>query len=136
MNREIKFRAWVFIDYYDMTPNEPHGTGVTVVSKWCMCEILMLNLSKGTMRVRYKKGGTTDVKIGNLMQFTGLQDKNGIDIYEGDVIRTPRGDWGVIVYKAPFFEVTVSSDQSSMYSREWFNDVEVIGNIHQNPDLL
>jgi uncharacterized phage protein (TIGR01671 family) len=71
-----------------------------------------------------------------LMQFTGLRDKEGKEIYEGDVIRTERQDWGVIVWRAPFFEVTVSADQSSLYSREWFAACEVTGNIYENPGLL
>lgn len=71
-----------------------------------------------------------------VMQSTELLDKNGKEIFEGDIIRTERGDWGVIVWKAPFFEVTVSETQSSLYSREWFKKCEVIGNIHQNPELL
>jgi len=63
-------------------------------------------------------------------QFTGLKDCKGVDIWEGDKILTQRGDWGIIVYVAPYFEVTVSETQSCIYSREWFNTVEVIGNIH------
>jgi hypothetical protein len=70
------------------------------------------------------------------MLFTQLTDKIGKEIWQGDIIKTPRGDWGVIVYKAPFFEVTVSENESCMYTREWFADVEVIGNIYENPDLL
>lgn len=68
-----------------------------------------------------------------VMRPIGLTDKNGIEIWEGDKIKTPNNDWGVVVWKAPFFEVTVSETQSSMYSREWFSLVEVIGNIYQNP---
>jgi hypothetical protein len=70
------------------------------------------------------------------MLFTQLTDKIGKEIWQGDIIKTPRGDWGAIVYKAPFFEVTVSENESCMYTREWFADVEVIGNIYENPDLL
>ena len=76
------------------------------------------------------------VKKETIGQFTGLTDKNGKEIFEGDVIKNARGDWGVIVWKAPYFEVTVSETQSSLYSREYFDEVEIIGNIHEHPELL
>jgi hypothetical protein len=70
------------------------------------------------------------------MFFSGLSDEKGADIYEGDIIKKPNGNWGVIVFKAPSFEVTVDEKQSSLYSLEYFKDVEVIGNINQTPELL
>jgi len=73
---------------------------------------------------------------GELMQYTGLKDKNGKEIYEGDILKTVNGDWGVIVWNAPFFELTISETQSSLYTREWLSKGEVIGNIHENPELL
>lgn len=69
-------------------------------------------------------------------RYTGLKDKNEKDIYEGDVIRTPRGQWGIIVYEAPFFQVTVAEDQSSLYTRDFLMSSEIIGNIFDNPELL
>lgn len=71
-----------------------------------------------------------------LMQFTGLHDKNGKEIYEGDIIKKANGVCGVIVWNAPFFEVTVSENQSSLYTKEWICDSIIIGNIHENPELL
>lgn len=73
---------------------------------------------------------------GCLMQFTGLKDKNGKDIYEDDVVKTLNGDWGVIRYESPFFGVTVSSDTVSHYRSDWMEQCEVIGNIHENPELV
>lgn len=73
---------------------------------------------------------------GIICQFTGLKDKNGKEIYEEDILRTQRGDWGVVKYKAPYFGLTVSETQISLYNKEWIEDCEIIGNIYQNPELL
>ena len=77
-----------------------------------------------------------EFKDGLRMQSTGLRDAYGTEMFEGDVIKTPNNVLGAIVFKAPFFEVTVSKDQSSLYSREWLMQCEVVGNIHENPELL
>lgn len=66
---------------------------------------------------------------------TGLTDGLGKRIIEGDIIKMNNGTWGVIVWKAPFFEVTVSKEQSSLYTREFIEDSVVIGNIYANPEL-
>lgn len=76
----------------------------------------------------------------NIEQFTGLKDKNEVDIYEGDIVEIPcgyGGDFfykesiGVIKYEAPEFWI----DYPFAKDNEWI-DIEVIGNIHQNPELL
>jgi len=122
MNREIKFRG----KRKDKINNE-----------WYY-GFLIIEQDKAYWIDYYVDGKryTVEVIKESIGQFTGIKDKKGIEIYECDIIKTPRADWGVIVYKAPFFEVTVSETQSCMYTREWFNNVEVIGNIHENPELL
>ena len=76
-----------------------------------------------------------------LMQYTGLKDKNGVEIFEGDAIRTVSGNIQVVVFVIGSTKRNQDSRiaQFNCYdSRGYFhfdrND-EVIGNIHANPEL-
>ncbi len=74
------------------------------------------------------------------MQFTGLQDINKKDIYEGDIVRHQEGSICEVIFskKAAKFCIRRPSKQwhgtvNKIYS---VAGVEVIGNIHENPELL
>ena len=80
-----------------------------------------------------------------LMQYTGCRDKNGIEIYEGDVIKDKYDKiWLVQWYVGAFVitnKIPDSDGQESTYS--YFNNLsnhhfyfEVIGNMWENPELL
>ena len=72
-----------------------------------------------------------------LMQYTGLKDKNGVEVYEGDVVKINRFDGSFIasvVYKEYMFMYVGDTDTRGdkfAYSLSNDFDVEVIGNIHQ-----
>ena len=96
---------------------------------------------------------------GPLMQFTGLHDKNGKEIWEGDVVQQVLGSsffdsnsnrWipdneenkGEVVYKCDGFwvnDIRLGDDRVQLASGEADEerlDLEVLGNIYENPELL
>ena len=115
-NREIKFRAWdkgtrEFVDDVLITANK-YGF---LYQNWNRCEFA---------------GEDRDII---LMQYTGLKDKNGKEIYEGDIVSLYfRGENGVVTIRN-FIE-----DTSHLSGKLGYGDTEceVIGNIHENPELL
>jgi len=128
MAREIKFRAW----------HEP--------SKTMFVDGFNLNLD-GKF-IEHEKEGVfhfTGINKVKLMQFTGLLDKNGKEIYEGDIIKEywePCGDDAVVSGEyigEVFYEDAGYWTRSKNHHHaitESCESYEIIGNIYENPDLL
>lgn len=99
------------------------------------------------LNVNNLKGWSIDEKY--LMQSTGLKDKNGKEIFEGDVVKcytvTENGDHeyaGVVCFKDFAFVIV---DEKDTYDPLWNyksgfvgieTEIEIIGNIYQNPELV
>lgn len=72
-----------------------------------------------------------------LIQYTGLLDKNGKEIYEGDVLKQfgcPilfQVEW----YKTAFLAQGVNSSMR-LWLHEPYGEIEVVGNIYENPELI
>ncbi|HBM5424703.1 TPA: hypothetical protein LY709_000124 [Enterococcus faecium] len=79
-----------------------------------------------------------------LMQSTGMKDKNGVEIFEGDVVITSKGAIGYVAYlqqEAGFVVVLKKSDyrlghRNTGESYDVATAHEVIGNIYENSELL
>jgi len=122
MNREIKFRAWGkskrAMYYQDFAVN-PDGTTKT----WGLYEHL------------------------ELMQYTGLEDKNGKEIYEGDIVTAGDNYPSIIEWSHDGDKIegtgwclheVYKGDYDRYHTTDAYTNGlgEVIGNIYENPELL
>lgn len=72
-------------------------------------------------------------------QYTGLKDRNGQDVYEGDLLRTPEGNIMIAEWVGSGIVtrcLTPTYDGMMNTNRHAFPVSEKIGNIHDNPELL
>jgi uncharacterized phage protein (TIGR01671 family) len=116
--REIKFRAWlkdkqVMTSSFELFDND---------------EDYLLN------------GDGLHVRNAEIMQYTGLKDKNGKEIYEGDIVTLWNGlydlkeHYVVRWYQFGFDYSNPSNPDETHYFPQ--DKIEVIGNIYENPELL
>jgi len=146
MSREIKFRAWMYypsLDVYGMQYNVMVGG---------LPETVPMYFHRGPIEYEW----VTLTGEEPLMQFTGLHDQNGKEIYEGDILQY--GDFkcysikelqtgiirGVKLLDSGFTLVTrwshsipntISSISNYMFWNSHSNWT-IIGNIYENPELL
>ena len=90
-----------------------------------------------------KRGCSYQVDEETVGQYTGLKDKNGKQIFDGDVVKVLQGkDKGIAYVGFENGAFMLYPKTGNIYERNlwsyWYNDldVEVIGNIHDNPELL
>ncbi len=147
MNREILFRGkrvdngeWVYGYLFDDGYQNPRHVFVGG---------LMIDEYKGTACDEWDINGIDfyDVKPNTICQYTGLTDKNGKKIFEGDIVRYGEvcgevkfglyeSNWQICKYNQGFF---VTFPKEYLLRNElgyWRNKIVVVGNVFDNPELL
>jgi len=117
--REIKFRVWDTIENKMLYPSE----------NW-----IRIGLGGEIFEKEYQ-GFWRLSKTLKLMQFTGLKDKNGKEIYDGDIFRGLH-DFGPGGMAERIGVVSFNIRKGYEWNYWDFSTIEVIGNIHKNPELL
>lgn len=134
--REYKFRAW------DKDNKEMlyQGSNTTYNNSVMDCRIVLDELGFDVLVRLYGKDEYEYRNNCELMQYTGLKDKNGKEIYEGDVVRIDDLGIGIVDYEEGRFAMRRREERFCwpVYCRIDHSPFvpEVIGNIYENPELL
>lgn len=124
MQRLIKFRAW---DGEKMDRCWKDGRLVIDASTG---EAQKIGYGSAPFNISIPHGLT-------LMQYTGLKDRNGVEIYEGDILSSPSMPISPVEFQRGSFNAVYADGSHDEWEAPlWRYSVEVIGNIYENPELL
>ena len=128
MTREIKFRAW------DKDMKEWIPEKSIIISKGK--PLALINEVPTPIEKAINMIGKLCNPNWELIQFTGLKDKNGKEIYEGDIINFWANDTKQVVEfkNGAYWMFVVDDDHNPVPLPSKY--IEVIGNIYENPELL
>lgn len=123
MTREIKFRGKV--THGDLKGQWVYGSFVNYPDNPTIVNII----------------GSYNIDPATLGQFTGLEDKNGVEIYKGDLLKNGSGRIGEVIWHnhaACFDLMPVNSigHPGGSACNQWKFVLEIIGNIHDNLELM
>ena len=139
MNRKIKFRGKTESNQFIFGDLIQYENGDTAIGEK---EITGYGYEATQISNR------TKVDNGTIGQFTGLLDKSGNDIYEGDIVKTPLLDpiFGDVIkdafcnaeirFNKGSFVVSYYKREHNIYLSDLYKRIEVIGNIFDNKELL
>jgi uncharacterized phage protein (TIGR01671 family) len=107
-----------------------------------MHDVLQIDLSRSMVSLKIENDSEWYwFKEVVLMQSTGLKDKNGVEVFQGDIVKCTRGCPHEVIWLQEYAGMYVGgmpawylSGLSEGYA--WTGEEEVIGNIYDNPELL
>ena len=165
--RQIKFRAWDKKETKVCVCGDREDEHIENCEQCCIsecgCREFEAKIGKMCYEVLQKTDGPELTELNeniincfkedyeSLMQYTGLSDKNGKEIYEGDIVKRVYGFTKADKPKETIDEIVYKEDQgafaftskskigqgwSRMYEGHKVYPYEVIGNIYENPELL
>ncbi len=129
MTDRFKFRFW------NKSKNRYVNTEKLVLNDGTYTQVGTKQMNNGT----YCSYIVNEYNFSDIIQeqCTGLKDKNDKLIYEGDWLKTKDGYYCYVVWFEGFWWVkSLPSEAMDLEHAEFYKECEIVGNIHENADLL